>query len=96
MRYNIPERVFRDIVRFAEDHGMEKVILFGSRARGDYTERSDIDIAVSGADFDGFYWDIREKTHSLLMFDVIDLSKNISEELGNEIEREGILIYEKT
>ncbi|MCC8082311.1 MAG: nucleotidyltransferase domain-containing protein [Clostridiales bacterium] len=95
MKKNIPERVVRDIVRFAKCHDIGKVVLFGSRARGDHTERSDVDLAVCGGDFEGFYWDVKEKTHSLLMFDIVDLNKNISEEFRNEIEREGILIYEK-
>ena len=72
-----------------------KVILFGSRARGDNTERSDIDIAVYGGDFDSFYWDIKEKVHSLLSFDVVEADKPISEELKQEIEKDGVIIYEK-
>lgn len=95
MKYNLPERVFYDISLFVKKHSIEKVILFGSRARGTHTERSDIDLAVSGGDFDGFYWDIQEKTHSLLLFDVIDLSQEISDELKSVLEKEGIVIYEK-
>ncbi|MCC8160163.1 MAG: nucleotidyltransferase domain-containing protein [Oscillospiraceae bacterium] len=95
MKYNLPENVFKDISLFAENRGVEKVILFGSRARGNHSERSDIDIAVSGGDFDGFYWDIKEKTRSLLMFDVVDLNKKISDELDGIIKKEGIVIYEK-
>ena len=72
-----------------------KVVLFGSRARGSNTERSDVDIAVYGGDFDEFYWDIKENVHSLLMFDVIDMDSVISEELKKEIERDGVVIYEK-
>jgi len=45
MKYNIPERVLKDISAFAKKYSINKVILFGSRARGDNTERSDIDIA---------------------------------------------------
>ena len=48
MKYNIPERVLKDISAFAKKYSINKVILFGSRARGDNTERSDIDIAVYG------------------------------------------------
>ena len=59
--YNLPERVIRDISTFAKKHSSWEVILFGSRARGTNTERSDIDIAVYGGDFDSFYWDIKEK-----------------------------------
>ena len=69
--------------------------MFGSRARGDNTERSDIDIAVYGGDFDSFYWDIKDNVHSLLSFDVVDVDAGISEDLKSEIERDGVVIYEK-
>lgn len=99
MKYNIPERVLKDISAFAKKYSINKVILFGSRARGDNTERSDIDIdidiAVYGGDFDSFYWDIKEKVHSLLSFDVVEADKPISEELKQEIEKDGVIIYEK-
>lgn len=38
-----------------------KIVLFGSRARGTNTERSDIDIAVYGGSFDDFYWNVKGK-----------------------------------
>ena len=95
MKYNLPDRILREIVSFAKEHSITKIILFGSRARGMNTERSDIDIAVYGGDFDEFYWDIKENVHSLLMFDVIDMDSGISEELKKEIERDGVVIYEK-
>ena len=95
MKYNIPDKVRRDICRFAKQRAVKKVILFGSRARGTHTERSDIDIAVSGGDVTGLYLDLQECSHTLLMFDIIDLDKGISEELEHEIERDGVLIYEE-
>ncbi len=96
MKYNLPARVLRDISRFAEKHQIQQVILFGSRARGTNTERSDIDIAVCGGDFDGFYWDIKEQVHSLLWFDVVQIDAGISEELRRELKWDGVTIYEKT
>ena len=96
MKYDLPESVQKDICSFARKHSVTKVILFGSRARGDNTERSDVDIAVYGGDFDAFYWDIREKVHSLLMFDIVEADYQISEELENEIKKDGVVIYEKT
>ena len=50
MVYDLPERVVKDIVTFAKRYSVRKVILFGSRARGNNTERSDIDIVVYGGD----------------------------------------------
>ncbi|WP_438265674.1 nucleotidyltransferase family protein [Blautia wexlerae] len=94
--YNLPERVFREITMFAKKHSIQKVILFGSRARGTHRERSDIDIVVYGGNFDSFYWDIKENVHSLLIFDIVEADGDISEELGEEIVKDGVVIYEKT
>lgn len=95
MKYNIPGRILREIRSFAEKNHVQKVILFGSRARGTNTERSDIDIAVSGGSFDDFYVAINEKTHSLLSFDIVDIDSGISDELKAEVERDGVILYEK-
>ena len=95
MNYNLPDRVLRELSYFAQKYSIEKIILFGSRARGTNTERSDIDIAVYGGDFDHFYWDVKEKVHSLLMFDIVQADVAISDELKQEIERDGVTIYEK-
>ena len=95
MKYNLPDRVLRELSYFAQKYSIEKIILFGSRARGTNTERSDIDIAVYGGDFDHFYWDVKEKVHSLLMFDIVQADVAVSDELKQEIERDGVIIYEK-
>lgn len=92
---NLPEKVQNDICKFAEKNGVDKVILFGSRARGTNSERSDVDLAVYGGKFDGFYWDMTENLNSLLMVDLININGKNSQELLNEIERDGIVIYEK-
>ncbi|MBR1737060.1 MAG: nucleotidyltransferase domain-containing protein [Firmicutes bacterium] len=75
---------------------LKKIILFGSRARGTNDKRSDIDLAVVGGNPLDFHYDISEYAHTLLMFDVIDLNDKITEELKQEIEKDGITIYEKT
>lgn len=95
MKAYLPNRVLNTIRLFAEKHNVQKVILFGSRARGTHTERSDIDIAVVGGDFDAFFWDIKENTHSLLMFDIVNMDESTSDDLREEIEKDGIMIYEK-
>ena len=93
--YNLPQLVLEDITVFAQKYNVDKIILFGSRAKGTNRERSDIDIAVLGGEFDGFYWDIKENAWTLLMFDIINFSERISEELRQEIEKYGVTIYEK-
>ena len=87
------EKIKNEISKFAVKHNIKKIILFGSRARGDNGERSDIDIAVSGGDFLNFYADVQEDFPSLLSFDIVNLDKKISIELQNEIKRDGVLLY---
>ena len=95
MTYNLDKRVEDDIVKIAKKSNVKKVILFGSRARGTNSERSDIDLAVSGGNTLDFYYDVEEKAHTLLMFDVVDLDKGISEALQTEINKDGVILYEE-
>lgn len=95
MKYNLPQRIEREIISMAKKNGIKKVILFGSRARKTNTERSDIDIAVSGDNFDSFYFDIKENLHTLLMCDVVNIDAGISDELNLELKKDGVIIYEK-
>ncbi|MCI7468813.1 MAG: nucleotidyltransferase domain-containing protein [Lachnospiraceae bacterium] len=94
-KYDLPLNVEKEIVNYAKNNAIKKVVLFGSRARCTNSERSDIDIAVYGGNFDSFYFDIKENVNSLLMFDIVEANKRISEELENEIKKDGVVIYEK-
>ena len=95
MKYSLPERVLQDIVKAAKKYGIEKVILFGSRARGDNRERSDIDLAVSGGNITDFTFGIEDEVWTLLMFDVVNLDRPVQPELLAEIDRDGVVLYEK-
>lgn len=91
----IQQKVIDEIIELAEKNQVEKVILFGSRARGDYKALSDIDLAFQGENSSCFILDVDEETSTLLEFDVIDLEKPIQKELLESINREGVLLYEK-
>ena len=81
MKYHLSDRIVKGTLFFCTKVCCHKIVLFGSRARGTNTERSDIDIAVYGGNFDSFYWDVKENIHSLLMFDVVQADASISDEL---------------
>lgn len=87
--------VLEEIRALAEKYGVKKVILFGSRARGDYRRTSDIDLAAEGGDFTRFALDVDEETSTLLKYDIVDLRRKVQPELLESIKREGIVIYEK-
>lgn len=61
MDTGIRMEVLEEIRKIAERYGIDKVLLFGSRARGDHKRTSDIDLAVSGGDFNRFALDIEEE-----------------------------------
>lgn len=80
-------------------HGVKKLILFGSRARGDCRERSDIDIAVEGISTASEYLDLVDDIDDsdiIYLVDVINLdSMTVSVSIVEEIEKEGVVLYEE-
>ena len=91
----IKPKVIEEIRTFARKYNIDKVILFGSRARGDYRRTSDIDLAVYGGNFDRFALDVNEETSTLLQFDIVDADRKMQPELLESIEKEGVVLYEK-
>ena len=90
------EQVYSQIREIAKQHQVQKVVLIGSRARGDYLEKSDIDLAIYGCqDFLELSDQLEEELWSLLQLDLIDMNgMSVSKELIDEIERDGVILYE--
>lgn len=91
----IKENVITEIVELAQKYDLQKVILFGSRARGDFQRASDIDLAVSGGNAAMFAVDVEEETSTLLQFDVVNLDLDLQDKLLESIKKEGLVLYEK-
>lgn len=77
---------------------IERVILFGSRADSTYRDGSDIDIAVSG----NINFDLILKIRVMLdsqnlpyKIDLLDYNSISEPVLKHEIDKKGILLYEK-
>ena len=81
----IRPEVIEEIRNLAQKYDIEKVILFGSRARGDFRRTSDIDIAVTGGDFVRFALDVDEETSTLLEYDIVNLDRDMQDELIESI-----------
>lgn len=90
IRTGIPEAVLTQIAsagrRFAA-----RVVLFGSRARGDHRPLSDMDIAFYGTDT-GYlaFAEAMEQLPTLLEFDCVHITDHTSPELIHNIQKEGI------
>ena len=87
----------------AEEFGrydtIERAALFGSRARGDYSERSDYDIAVfgdvPGADKDRLHAWVNDELPTLHKIDLTFVSDVSDKRFLESIEREGKVFYDK-
>jgi len=93
--YTIAE--IKDIVTpIAQLHGVTKVYLFGSYARGEATENSDIDLWIESGKIKtlfalgGFYSDLEEKFSKTIDITTEDV---ISESFYNQIQKEELVIY---
>jgi predicted nucleotidyltransferase len=78
---------------------IERVILFGSRAKGNYKEGSDVDFALVGKDLD---LSIVSRIDYLLdelnlpySFDIVLLDRIDNSDLVEHIQRAGKIFYEK-
>jgi predicted nucleotidyltransferase len=98
---NFPRRsLIEDLAgRLARHPAVQRVWLFGSRARGDNFERSDIDLAVEAPGIDRYEWlkitlDFEDEAPTLLSIDLVRLEEAPAL-LREQIRDEGILVYER-
>ncbi len=64
----------KQIAQLGARYGATKIVLFGSRARGDNHPRSDIDLAIYGMperQQASFYFAVEEELQTLLKFDLV-------------------------
>lgn len=100
MKYGLPDRTIEKLCEvFAHYSQIEKVVLYGSRARGTYKTGSDIDITLWGAELTHSVLSrIDTELDELLLPYMIDLS--IFRQIDNpamvkHIQRDGVSLYEK-
>ena len=102
----LPEKVQEVIRKIVEGYDPEKIIIFGSYARGDWTEDSDLDVLVvketEERPFDrigavsGACWP-RELPMDILVKTPAELEEELVEEqlFAREIMREGVLVHDR-
>jgi predicted nucleotidyltransferase len=97
LRTGISPSLLNEIVDAVRRHAKpKKIVLFGSRAMGEWEERSDIDIAVFPEKGSVVLLEpIDEEVRTLLKIDVVDF-RNLSGIFQQEVLQNGILLYEAT
>lgn len=97
MNVNLSPKVISGLKAIAEKYCINKIVLFGSRARGDNNLKSDIDIAIyPSADLTnkGHLISDIDDLETLLKIDIIFINQDTDEKLIANIQREGVVIYE--
>jgi predicted nucleotidyltransferase len=99
-KFGLSEETIQKITHvFAQYPSIEKVIIYGSRAKGNYKNGSDIDLTfignnISDKDWTNLYFDLDDLltpyTFDLSMFSTIE-----NQALIDHIERIGKIFYEK-
>jgi predicted nucleotidyltransferase len=98
VKYNVRADLISEIISIAQKYPISKIVLFGSRAKGNNSQTSDIDLAVypmpDFAHAGHFISDI-EDMHTLLKIDILLMDKCGNEKLIENVENEGVTIYER-
>ena len=95
MAVHLPENLADLLSQLAQKHGAQRLVLFGSRARGDHKERSDIDLAVYGMpkEHQADFWLDAEELPTLLKFDIVHIAPGMDPKFLTNIEKDGVTLY---
>lgn len=99
MKYGLKKHTIEQInAVFANHPEIEQVIIYGSRARGNYKESSDIDLALKGRALNLRIIDkIDFELDNLLLpycFDIIDFKQISNADFIDHIKQYGIVFYD--
>ena len=99
MKFGLSDTVIKELQDVFRRHAnIKKVLIFGSRSKGNYREGSDIDLAVIGdhIDYNQILTILCEIDDLELLYsiDLLDYSKKAGTPIGDHIDRVGQVFYE--
>lgn len=94
MMFGIEERVYTNLMKyFTQSDYIKKVVLFGSRAKGNYKYNSDIDFGIlCDRKYRGTVVEDIDEIIGVYSADIVFLDK-MNDEIKLQINRDGIEIY---
>lgn len=99
MKFGLSDTVIQELQDvFRRYPNIKKVLIFGSRSKGNFRPGSDIDLAVIGKDIDyRLLLDVQcdiEDLELLYSIDLLDYQKKKGTPIGDHIDRVGQVFYE--
>jgi type I restriction enzyme S subunit len=96
MRFGLADKQIEQISAVLGDSGVSKAVVFGSRAKGNHRNNSDVDIAVWGSGLHlGKLSTVLDELSMPYKFDVVSYEKINNFALSEHIDRVGQVIYSK-
>ena len=92
---SIMEELYSQLAALAKRYGAKRLVLFGSRARGDNRYNSDIDLAVYGMPENNRseFWLECEELPTLLKFDIVHIKDGMNPVFLENIKKDGVELY---
>ena len=99
MKFGLSDTVISELQEVFRRHAnIEKVLIFGSRSKGNYREGSDIDLAAlgKGLDYNQLLQILTEIDDLELLYsvDLLDYYKIVNTPIGDHIDRVGQVFYQ--
>ena len=90
------DETIQDIIKYVKQYDLDKVVLFGSRAKGIARKFSDYDLLIYGDELSmlDYYLFLTDEYLSPYSFDVV-IDCHYSKELKEEVYNTWVVIYEK-
>ncbi|WP_337366408.1 nucleotidyltransferase domain-containing protein [Phascolarctobacterium sp.] len=96
MKLGLSENNLQLIVDTLSQAGVSKAVVFGSRAKGNWRENSDIDIAVFGAGVNVGALSVQlDELPMPYKFDIVDYNSINNQALREHIDMVGVEIYKQ-
>ena len=91
------EELYKQLAELAKRYGAKRLVLFGSRARGDNRYNSDIDLAVYGMPENNRaeFWLDCEELPTLLKFDIVHIRDDMDAKFLANIQKDGVELMDK-
>ncbi len=96
--FGLSKKTFDEILNYFKNKPeIEKVLIFGSRAKGTFHNGSDIDFAIfTNRDLNfSNIWANLDELNTPYKFDVIDYKNTDNAAIKKSIDKEGVLFYKK-
>ena len=91
------DTIYHSLAAFARRYGAQRLVLFGSRARGDFRPTSDVDLAVYGMPENkrALFWAEAEELPTLLKLDIVHIQPDMNPVFLQNIEKDGVELMNK-